>query len=417
MSATIPHRARRPDPDETQLLPPTPGDASVPVSPPVGPVTATPPPDDATAVLPRVSAPSGDETQVIPAVPTGQPPGPVRADRPPAIPTRLDVSHRPPWRSGVAPTDTGSGRHADVRRNDATQVLPAVVGGAGPTTLRPGPFGPGSPDDDATSVINRPGTPPTGAGEGDENGLHFLDGRPLPRRHRRPAFLVGRTTLAVIRGAGELMITFGLVLLLFAAYEIWGKAAIVGAHQNELDQQLSLEWGDPVVVPGGTESPEPEPEATVAPPPGWAIARMYIPKLNKHWVVVEGVELDDIKYAPGHYPDTAMPGQVGNFSVAGHRSPAIFWDLDRVREGDIVVVETKSNYHIYRVTRNHIVLPTAVEVVAPVPGQPGATPTEAMLTITTCNPKWDNYERLIVHAKLIRSEPRANGPPPELATG
>ncbi|HLT09783.1 MAG TPA: sortase, partial [Micromonosporaceae bacterium] len=66
---------------------------------------------------------------------------------------------------------------------------------------------------------------------------------------------------------------------------------------------------------------------------------------------------------------------------------------------------------------NHIVLPTAVEVVAPVPGQPGATPTEAMLTITTCNPKWDNYERLIVHAKLIRSGPRANGPPPELAGG
>ncbi|HLT10688.1 MAG TPA: sortase, partial [Micromonosporaceae bacterium] len=327
MSATIPHRARQPDPDETQLIPPAPSGAPVPVSPPVTPRTAAPPPDDATAVSPRVSAPDGDETQVIPAVPNGQALRPPRADRPPAIPTRLDVSHRPPWRSGVAPTDTGSGRHADVRRNDATQVLPAVNGGG------------------------RGPTPPAGAGEHGDDGLHFLDGRPLPRRHRRPAFLVGRTTLAVLRGTGELMITFGLVLLLFAAYEIWGKAAIVGAHQNELDQQLSLEWGDPVVVPG-PESPEPEPEATVAPPPGWAIARMYIPKLNKHWVVVEGVSLEDIKYAPGHYPDTAMPGQIGNFSVAGHRSPAIFWDLDRVREGDIVVVETKSNYHIYRVTQN-----------------------------------------------------------------
>jgi sortase A len=61
------------------------------------------------------------------------------------------------------------------------------------------------------------------------------------------------------------------------------------------------------------------------------------------------------------------------------------------------------------------VLPTAVEVVAPVPGQPGVTPTEAFLTITTCNPKWDNYERLIVHAKLERTQDRAAGRPAELA--
>jgi sortase A len=53
-------------------------------------------------------------------------------------------------------------------------------------------------------------------------------------------------------------------------------------------------------------------------------------------------------------------------------------------------------------------------VVAPVPDQPGVTPTEAMLTITTCDPKWDNYHRLIVHAELVRSQPRADGRPAEL---
>jgi sortase A len=47
------------------------------------------------------------------------------------------------------------------------------------------------------------------------------------------------------------------------------------------------------------------------------VARLTIPKLKKHWVVVEGVTPYDIRYAPGHYPDSAMPGEVGNFAVAG----------------------------------------------------------------------------------------------------
>ncbi len=131
-------------------------------------------------------------------------------------------------------------------------------------------------------------------------------------------------------------------------------------------------------------------------------------------MVVEGVAPGDIRYAPGHYRDSAMPGQLGNFAVAGHRSPAIFWDLDKMRPGDPIVVETKQEYHIYRVTVKSVVTPTAIEVVAPVPGRPGEKPTKAMLTLTTCNPKWDNYERLIVHAELVRSQPRAAGPPAEL---
>jgi sortase A len=61
-----------------------------------------------------------------------------------------------------------------------------------------------------------------------------------------------------------------------------------------------------------------------------------------------------------------------------------------------------------------IVHPNAVEVVAPVPGRPGAAPTNAMLTLTTCNPKWDNYQRLVVHAEMVRSQPRSAGLPAEL---
>ena len=50
-------------------------------------------------------------------------------------------------------------------------------------------------------------------------------------------------------------------------------------------------------------------------------------------------------------------------------------------------------------------------MVAPVPGKPKATPTKALLTLTTCNPKFNNYERLIVHAELVSTVPRDQSKP------
>lgn len=232
-----------------------------------------------------------------------------------------------------------------------------------------------------------------------------------PTSHRRGAERGSRLRVA-LRTTGELMITAGLILLLFAGYEIWGKSIIVNQHQHDLDSQLTQQWSQPTDNP--TVNTGAAPVKPVEPPPGDSIARMYIPRLAKHWVVVEGVSQSDIAYAPGHYPQTAMPGEVGNFSVAGHRTPAIWWDLDKVKVGDLVIVQTKTTYFIYQVTSTEIVKPTAIEVVAPVPDQPGATPTKAMLTLTTCNPKWDNYQRLIVHAQLMTSQPASQGAPPQI---
>jgi LPXTG-site transpeptidase (sortase) family protein len=224
----------------------------------------------------------------------------------------------------------------------------------------------------------------------------------------------GSVLRTAARGAGELLITLGLVVLLFAAYEVWGKAAIVGAEQNDLDKQLAQQWAQQPSAPPSAGGQAGVGTAALPPPSGNALARLYIPRLQKNWVVVQGVRQSDIRYAPGHYPETAMPGQVGNFSVAGHRTRSIFWDLDLVKAGDTVIVETAQTWFVYSVTQNHIVLPNAVQVVAPVPNQPGAKPSKAMLTITTCNPKFNNYQRLIVHAELVHSQPREVGRPAEI---
>jgi sortase A len=250
-----------------------------------------------------------------------------------------------------------------------------------------------------------------------------MDRKPSPRPRPVPATPSADPPPArvgalrtLVRTAGELLITLGAVVLLFAAYEIWGTTAAIGDHQRDLDHQLAQDWGTPTVTPSPSASGPPVAAHPVPkPPPGNAIGRLYLPKLHLHWVVVEGVTLHDIRYAPGHYPGTAMPGQIGNFAVAGHRSLGIFWDLDRIQPGDVAIVETRTNWYVYRVVQNHIVTPHSIEVIAPVPNQPGQTPTEPFLTMTTCNPKFHNYQRMAVHAKLVGTSPH-DQPPAELGS-
>jgi LPXTG-site transpeptidase (sortase) family protein len=205
---------------------------------------------------------------------------------------------------------------------------------------------------------------------------------------------VGSRIRSGVRVSGELMITFGLIVLLFAGYEVFGNSAKVQDEQNNLADELNQQWNDPTVGPTAA------PQGPAAPGTN-LVGRLYIPKLDKEWVVVNGVRPQDIKYAPGHYPDTAGPGQIGNFSIAGHRIKKIFWRLDELKPGDVIGVETRDSWYVYKVYTHEVVKPSAVEVVAAVPDEPDADPTKALLTLTTCNPKFNNYERYIVHAQLV----------------
>ena len=140
---------------------------------------------------------------------------------------------------------------------------------------------------------------------------------------------------------------------------------------------------------------------------GKPIAGLYIPKLDKNWVVVEGVTQKDIRYAPGHYPSSALPGQVGNFSVAGHRNRATFWRLDELNDGRRHRGGGQDRLaRLQGVTRAGSSSPPGRGGGAGA-GQARAKPTKAMLTLTTCNPKFDNYQRLIVHAELDRAASRS----------
>jgi sortase A len=112
-----------------------------------------------------------------------------------------------------------------------------------------------------------------------------------------------------------------------------------------------------------------------------------------------------------------MPGEVGNVVLSGHRTTygAPFARFGELVPGDLVVLETRDRWVSYTVTGSEIVTPTAIEVTYPVPGQLGATPTEQLLTLTTCHPKYSARQRLIVSALLSEDRDKADGPPAGLA--
>ncbi|MEV6985037.1 class E sortase [Sphaerisporangium sp. NPDC051017] len=200
------------------------------------------------------------------------------------------------------------------------------------------------------------------------------------------------------RAVGEVMLTLGLLALLFAGYAVYGKAWRIEAAQNDVAAELDKRWA----------------ANEARPVPGQPMARIHIPKLDRKWAVVEGVDQSDLSKGPGHYPRTAQPGEVGNVAIAGHRISSVFWDIDRLHKGDTIVAETKTGWFVYKVTRQRIVRPNQVEVIAPNPDDENRPADKAMLTLTTCNPKFQNWQRLIVHAELVREQAKSAGRPAEL---
>lgn len=211
-----------------------------------------------------------------------------------------------------------------------------------------------------------------------------------------------------LRGFGQTLITVGLVILLFCVYELYFTGLETRAEQRKGRTALLEEWSTPK-----PSSPRPADLALTKVELGAGLAILRIPRLGRDYakVVFEGVRVSDLKRGPGHYPGTAMPGAVGNFVVSGHRTTygAPFGRVDEVRVGDPLVVETRDRWFTYRLTRQEIVAPTDVDVILPVPRQRGAKPTKALLTLTTCHPKYSAKQRLIVFAELVATETKVPG--------
>lgn len=212
----------------------------------------------------------------------------------------------------------------------------------------------------------------------------------------------------VLNIIGRVALALGVVILLFAAYQLWGTGLAESHSQSDLrakiDQELpaaaaakadqtptqkttaDLPTGPPQVAP-----------TTATPAIGQPVGIIQIPRIGVDQVVVQGVGTADLQMGPGHYPGTPLPGQQGNASVAGHRTTYghPFFDLDQVTPGTKIVITTTQGTFVYTATAQTVVSPDDVSVLS-------AT-TTPQLTLTTCNPRYSASQRLVVKAKLTSS--------------
>jgi sortase A len=155
----------------------------------------------------------------------------------------------------------------------------------------------------------------------------------------------------------------------------------------------------PTTVPPTTLAPLPVP---IAPPPEDGgteprveIGSIEIPRIGLVRAMFEGIRLTTLDNGPGHWPGTAMPGDVGNVVVAGHRVShnADFRNLDRLVPGDEVIMSTLSGRHVYAVTAVEIVEPDAMWIVDQT--------YDRTATLFACHPPGSVRQRIVVHLSYV----------------
>ena len=279
--------------------------------------------------------------------------------------------------------------------------------------------------------------------------------------------------LARILGAiGRALISAGVIVLLFVAYQLWGTglqhaqaqssleddflellesdvAAEAEVIQQQVEAAVSESPGEETADGGATDAPvaegpddaslvdvdlsdieySPQLLSQLYPEDGSSLARIVIADINVDEIVVEGVSVEDLRKGPGHYGSTPNPGQAGNAAIAGHRTTygAPFHRIDELDPGAEIVVTTLQGTFVYRVTEN--VLPDGSIkghfIVSPsdtwVLDQTGKN----LITLTACHPKYSARQRIIVQAELVgepaitipRDSADGDLPPVELSAG
>ncbi|MGO3885295.1 MAG: class E sortase [Mycetocola sp.] len=238
--------------------------------------------------------------------------------------------------------------------------------------------------------------------------------RTARRAHRRRP----RRRASFFSVLGELLLTAGLLVFLFLFWQLFWNDWVVRGEQNDRGSQISQEWSDAAEDPGHSDPIIPD-----EPENGEIFAQLRVPRFGDDYVsqiaggVEKSVTLDPIGL--GHYPDTQMPGEKGNFAVAGHRNThgAPLNKVAELQPGDAIVVETKDGWFTYRYRNTEYVQPSQVDVIAAVPGDPNATAEESIITLTSCNPFMSTAERIISYGVLESWTPRADGPPASLTDG
>ncbi|MFT7476062.1 MAG: sortase A [Verrucomicrobiales bacterium] len=270
-------------------------------------------------------------------------------------------------------------------------------------------------------------------------------------------------TSRILGSIGRLLITTGIVVLLFVSYQLWGtglqEASAQGELSTDFDELLGSVESTTSTTSTSTTSTSAAPGTTTSTTTtttiaeaggaiviadielaqrlyregGEAVARINLPTIDMTKIVVQGVKVEDLRNGPGHYRGTVFPGQRGNSGIAGHRTTygAPFNRIDELAPGDEIRVSTIQGEHVYRVLPaseayapellgnlgSDFVIPEGDETLGHIIVGPEATWVlgdfgDDRLTLTACHPKFSARQRIIVAAELVTEAVDALRPPP-----
>jgi sortase A len=236
---------------------------------------------------------------------------------------------------------------------------------------------------------------------------HVLEPPPLPAARPR------RRVRSALRALSTVLIVAGALLLADAAAALlWQEplSAIYAHHrQGALGHQLAvLDREQPTPVEKRALAKLPDPSRRLAfaaraydrrTHDGDPLGRIKIPRMGVSAIFVDGTGTDDLRSGPGHYPGTPLPGESGTVGIAGHRTTygAWFRHIDRLKPRDRIELTLPYGRFTYSVERTQIVPPTAVWVTQRV--------SYDRLILSACHPLYSAAKRIVVFARLIRSQP------------
>ena len=187
---------------------------------------------------------------------------------------------------------------------------------------------------------------------------------------------------------------------LHAIYQLWFTNFESDRQALQVSERLIAEFSQNPESLAATASESVNEEEVFS---GFAL--LYIPALKDDvWAlpILDNVSEGALAKGAGHYPDTAMPGELGNFAIAGHRATygEPFAYFERLKVGDRVIVQTVQGFYTYELFADQKIQETEVWVISDQPAGIVSEPT-AIITLTTCDPRWYSTQRWARWGELI----------------
>lgn len=228
------------------------------------------------------------------------------------------------------------------------------------------------------------------------------------RRRRAAAPPAGRRSVlaGLLSLLGELLITAGLVLGLFVAYSLWWTNVLADRQAAARGDEVRELWK----APAAEQAKPTEPGALDT---GDGLGFLHVPAMKNGEVLVKrGTDPDVLNDGvAGYYTQpvkSALPWDAkGNVALAAHRDGhgAKFHAIDKVKNGDAIVFETKDTWYVYKVFAElRQTSKYNVDVISPVPKESGKTAPGRYITLTTCTPVYTSKYRYVVWGELVRTE-------------